>query len=88
MTMNTLETKIRSKLKRGILFNIYLYLICLSNNNNLIVSRESINSYINDEYVEGTEDLINFCILNDITKPELQYFIGKYFKLFLINILK
>jgi hypothetical protein len=35
-----------------------------------------VNSYINDEYVEGIQDLINYCILNDITKPELEYFIS------------
>ena len=39
--------------------------------------KDLIKSYLNDEYVNGIENLINYCILNQITKFELDSFNSK-----------
>jgi len=54
-TINSLETKLRNKLKRN---------------------RNIIRSYLNDEYVEGIEHLIHYCIFNNVKKADLQCFIN------------
>jgi len=44
-----------------------------------------------DEYIEGVEDLIHYCIFNNIKKTELQCFLSKknnYLFLVLISTLK
>ena len=83
-TINSLETKLRNKLKSKTNFlldlikknlNIYksiiLKLYFVSGNRNII------RSYLNDEYVDGIEHLIHYCIFNNVKKADLQCFISK-----------
>jgi hypothetical protein len=37
-------------------------------------NHDLIRYYLNDEYIEGIENLIHYCIFNNISKSELQYF--------------
>lgn len=82
-TINFLETKLRVKLKSN--FTALPGLITMNSFSKLysylhihiIENRDVVSRYLNDEYAEGVENLIHYCIFNSIKKAELQCFLSK-----------